>query len=288
MRVTHTVRHIRLILGNYLRKVRWLKVRGLGLDQQIKLFLTVFKILSHLDLMPLTYEQLHNLTSIHRNILRKRLEELVEDKMIIKYKFRLPYDKFYYGYTYRHHLCPDPPTARTYYLLNFSKYDQILSGLCTYRVFMIKQNYRIRHHDFPDFNKLPIETSKQDIDTESTFPDLKNIGDYYIALCYNTRKIDLLRLRKCYENRPENKGSDKRWEGLKTQLLSYADFVTKRARCGIGEIIIKCCHQPTVIVGDGLMFEKDSFLLLPIFQYMDIISLLLETNYQRELRKIFV
>lgn len=240
--------------------------------------------------MPLTYEQLRNLTSIHRNILRKRLEELVEDKMIIKYKFRLPYDKIYYGYTYRHHLCPDPPTARIYYFLNFTKYDQILSGLCTYRDFMIKQNHVIRHHDFPDFkNKLPIETSKQNIDTESTFPDLKKMGDKYIAVCYNIRKIELLRLHKCYGNTPTNKRSDKqKWEILKTLLISYADFVTKWARCGIGEIIIKCCNQPTVIVGGESIFEKDSFLVLPIFQYMDIISLLLETNYQRELRKIFV
>ena len=160
--------------------------------------------------MPLTYEQLRNLTSIHRNILRKRLEELVEDKMIIKYKFRLPYDKFCYGYTYRHHLCPDPPTARTYYLLNFRKYDQILSALRTYRVFMIKQNYVIRHHDFPDFkNKLPIETSKQNIDTESTFPDLNKMGDKYIADCYKIRKIELLKLHKCYGNTPTNKRSDK-------------------------------------------------------------------------------
>lgn len=200
----------------------------------------------------------------------------MEDRLVVKYKFGLPYDKFYYGYTYKHPLYPNAPPGRTYYLLNILMYDQILSILTPYR------NYMMNHVGIPKY-EFPNRS-----DQISRSNDLKKMGDDWILVQNYVRKIELLTLKMIYEYRPTIKKSKKQeWEDCKTLLLSYADFVTKWARCSIGGIIIKCCHQPTVIVGDGVRFSEDSFLVLPIFQYMDIMNLIEETKYASEARQLF-
>ena len=56
--------------------------RGLGEMQKNERTLTNYKIIGALYLQPYTYEQLRIATKIHRNTLRQRLDQLVNDDII--------------------------------------------------------------------------------------------------------------------------------------------------------------------------------------------------------------
>ena len=82
--------------------------RGLGEIQNNERMLTNYKIIGALYLQPYTYEQLRIATKIHRNTLRQRLDQLVNDDIIIKHSYNFS------KYTVKYH------TRRDFYLLNWA------------------------------------------------------------------------------------------------------------------------------------------------------------------------
>ncbi|WP_458718825.1 hypothetical protein [Candidatus Nitrosocosmicus sp. R] len=60
--------------------------RGLGNYQETLSFLTQWKIIRELSVKPLTYNQIHKKTSIHRNELRKILDLFVKKGCLFKHK----------------------------------------------------------------------------------------------------------------------------------------------------------------------------------------------------------
>ena len=80
------------------------------------------KIVSFLSIGPFTYQQLWKVSSIHRNILRKRLDSLVERKIIFEHKYSIPYDSEFYGSAHDYPISYwSPLFGRIYYLLNCSR-----------------------------------------------------------------------------------------------------------------------------------------------------------------------
>ena len=69
----------------------------------------------------MTYEQLQRVSGIHRNSLRRRLDELTKSGLVIKHKYQLPKNDLYYGNSSQHVFCKDYPDCRYYYLLNIHK-----------------------------------------------------------------------------------------------------------------------------------------------------------------------
>jgi hypothetical protein len=98
-----------------------LKVRGLGEEQLAARMLTEGKIVSFLSISPFTYQQLWKVSNIHRNILRKRLDSLIERQVIFKHKYSIPYESKFYGSAHKY-LIPywSPLCGHVYYLLNCS------------------------------------------------------------------------------------------------------------------------------------------------------------------------
>jgi hypothetical protein len=82
--------------------------RGLGEMQKNERMLTNYKIIGALYVQPYTYQQLWIATKIQRNTLKRRLDQLVNDRIIIKhrYNFRKYSEKYY--------------SRRDFYLLNWA------------------------------------------------------------------------------------------------------------------------------------------------------------------------
>ena len=99
------------------------KVRGFGDRQQSQAVTTQAKIAAYLEITPMTYEKLQNVSGIHRNSLRNRLDESTANGLIIRHKYSLPKNDLYYSNTYQHHLCKDLPNCLYYYLLNLWNED---------------------------------------------------------------------------------------------------------------------------------------------------------------------
>ena len=67
-------------------------MRGLGEKQKKEKTKTYSRILGLLEITPFTYEQLQNISTIHRNTLRKSLDELILEEIIIEHKYRFEYN----------------------------------------------------------------------------------------------------------------------------------------------------------------------------------------------------
>lgn len=69
--------------------------RGLGEMQKNERMLTNYKIIAALYVQPYTYQQLRIVTKIHRNTLRQRLNQLVNDGIIINQHYNILNRNFY-------------------------------------------------------------------------------------------------------------------------------------------------------------------------------------------------
>jgi hypothetical protein len=82
--------------------------RGRGKPQKSLLQQTQLKIVQTLSTRPYKYEQLRDETRIHRNILRRRLDDLVFEMIVIRNKFWCPPENEFSKYN------------GVYYILNFA------------------------------------------------------------------------------------------------------------------------------------------------------------------------
>ena len=94
-------------------------MRGLGEKQKEQKLMTSSRIISLLEIAPFTYEQLQKISDIHRNTLRKSLDCLILEDIIIEHKYR-----FEYSSNQRREYKQLPLTALTlnkhnYYLLDY-------------------------------------------------------------------------------------------------------------------------------------------------------------------------
>lgn len=62
----------------------------MGLEQRKSKLTTLSKIAAILTLTPCTFEELHILTGIHRNTLKKRINELLKSKVLIVHTYSIP------------------------------------------------------------------------------------------------------------------------------------------------------------------------------------------------------
>jgi hypothetical protein len=62
-------------------------MRGLGELQKKQIAFTNYKIIGALYIQPHTYQQLHKATRIHKNTLKKRLDGLINENIIIKHHY---------------------------------------------------------------------------------------------------------------------------------------------------------------------------------------------------------
>jgi hypothetical protein len=116
-------------------KSEWWKyggLRGLGEKQKEEKTKTQSRILSLLEIAPFTYEQLQRISAIHRNTLRKSLNELILEDIIIEHKYR-----FEYSSKQRREYKQLPLTHTTlnkhnYYLLNYRNNKKIKYYLDNY------------------------------------------------------------------------------------------------------------------------------------------------------------
>ena len=100
-------------------------MKGLGEKQKEEKLKTYSRILSLLEIAPFTYEQLQKISGIHRNTLRKSLNELILEDIIIEHKY-----SFEYSSNQRREYKQLPLTTTTlnkhkYYLLNYRKNKKI-------------------------------------------------------------------------------------------------------------------------------------------------------------------
>jgi hypothetical protein len=82
--------------------------RGLGERQEKERDYTTYRIIGAIYTKPYTYQQLWRKTKIHRNTLKQRLDQLVNDNTIIKHHYTFPNSRGKY-------------TGRDFYLLNWAK-----------------------------------------------------------------------------------------------------------------------------------------------------------------------
>jgi len=89
---------------------------------------TYSKIVAYLRISPFTYEQLRKVSGIHRNTLRKRLDELLEQKIILKHKYLNKLDpskieEKIYGLFPRNPYSNFPPLIKNdYYMLSYQEF----------------------------------------------------------------------------------------------------------------------------------------------------------------------
>jgi hypothetical protein len=107
-------------------------LRGLGEKQKEQKLITYSRILSLLEIAPFTYEQLQKISGIHRNTLRKSLNELILEDVIFKHKYG-----FEYNSKQRREYNQLPLTRTTlnkhnYYLLNYRNIKKIKYYLDNY------------------------------------------------------------------------------------------------------------------------------------------------------------
>jgi hypothetical protein len=100
-------------------------LKGFGEKQKEEKIKTYFKILSLLEVAPFTYEQLQKISTIHRNTLRKSLDELILEAIIIEHKY-----SFEYSSKQRREYKQLPLTMTTlnkhkYYLLDYTNNKKI-------------------------------------------------------------------------------------------------------------------------------------------------------------------
>lgn len=94
-------------------------MRGLGEKQEEEKAKTYSRILSLLEIAPFTYEQLQKITGIHRNTLRKSLNELIVENIIIEHKYNFEYSSKQHREYKQLPLTTTTLNKHNYYLLDY-------------------------------------------------------------------------------------------------------------------------------------------------------------------------
>jgi hypothetical protein len=100
-------------------------LKGFGEKQKEEKAKTYSRILSLLEIAPFTYEQLQKISGIHRNTLRKSLDELILEDIIIEHKYSFEYSSEKLREYKEIPLTITILNKHNYYLLNYRNNKQI-------------------------------------------------------------------------------------------------------------------------------------------------------------------
>lgn len=276
---------MRTIVGG----VRRLGVRGLGLKQKEKRRVTEAKIVSFLSVSPFTYEQLRNISKIHRNILKLRLDQLSNNGIIMKHRYSIPFKFEYYGYMYRYPIKYRPPLFNhIYYLLNLSKTIKIQELISPFLVrtedeFEVDRlTGKIEIQNLPSFCLVPsvlkslvpsvLEQSrrlvgegnfnKRYFSPSELIEDHRKLVEIILYTSRWFRECDL----SAVKNRAYVPGAPLREKDSKT-LKKTIDFFIKRGY-SLQDILIRCSAEHTLINGERFYLDGSmDTLSLPMTNY---------------------
>ena len=161
--------------------VRWFDIRGFGDKQRNQKYDTYSKIVAYLRISPFTFEQLWKVSGINRNVLKTRLDELIEQRIVLKHTYKIPYKVEFYGHIdknpvdYMH-----PLYNRDYYLLTHN------NGYFKYQEFI--KSFFLTRDPKPFFDKI----NKKEIESKNQLLFFSYINKYFENLGEIVKKPDSL------------------------------------------------------------------------------------------------
>ena len=250
-----------------MRQVRGLGVRGLGEKQREEIEQTEAKIVSFLRVSPFTYEQLREISRIHRNALRIRLDSLVREKIVITHRYSIPYEYEYYGYMYRYPVSYRRPLYNhVYYLLNMSndimvniRIEELLGLHSIKSRKKTKQTIRktLNTWDGPMFSPAlrvialtheglhkSLKDSEKGRFSPSEFGEAYRRfikSSVYLSRCIRENNLDGVKRGTYLKSRPIQKD-------ILKKLINVYDFLIKR-KFSLFDVFIRCCTE--MIISDG-------------------------------------
>ena len=245
------------------------------------MWVTEARIASFLNVSPFTYEQLQNISRIHRNTLKLRLEQLSRKGIIIRHRYSIPYKSKYYGYMYRHSIKYRTPLFNhIYYLLNLSKTKQIKDLVSSYLIRneeQMEEDYkagRIEIQNLPLFQsprsllKQSLLTSAEGISNRTYFSPSEEKEDYrksaeiVINLFRQLREWDL----SAVKNRVFIPGCPFREKDIEV-LNKIINFFTNRG-FSLLDVLVRCSIEYTIIDGEKSNLDGTAdHLSLPMTHY---------------------
>jgi len=245
---------------------------------------------------------LWKLSNIHRNILRRRLDSLIERQIIFKHKYSIPYDSEFYGSAHEYPI-PYwfPLCGHVYYLLNCSKpeWNELASrylGKEEYKSYGEDALKQDKSKSIPSFYFLYniADTQLQVIDktlrkhqrmNKRYMEIMKEIDKKVFEIFYwqsrHLRESDLTDVK----NRLYHKHRDIKKKDLR-QLDRIVQFFFSNGYC-IKDILIRCSIEMTYLDtrgGQAHLVRKPHLLDIPMIRYsilwemMNKLSLL--TNFE--------
>ena len=225
----------------------------------------------------MTYEQLQEVSGIHRNSLRKRLDELTKERVLIKHKYQIPKNDLYYGTTSQYSVLPD---CRYHYLLNVWK-DETKE--------LLDMHYFLDQLDDATTTEIKamIDRLKQlqrPIDAPSII--------HKLILDFNRireTELAILPVHHRFHNLQTNFFSDSsmKYDTFLKNLMEFADHLI-RFKYSILDLIIRCCNAIIISTKNfNPHNEFAKFLLFPMVTYREMLSLVRSTKYATQLFQLF-
>ena len=242
-------------------------VRGLGERQYKERLMTKYKIVCFLDICPFTYEQLRRVSSIQRNVLRKNLDLLVEEKTIREHKYSIPYTQEFYGYMYKYPLpYMKPLYGCKYFLLdrsqrqadgymNFYYNNRAREPRELLKELLIKerQKHQQKLCTLEETGSFKVK-SKIEMDemTQTEFRDYwQKFMEYSICLERQMREKEILAVKVGVRFQCEQDVTERD----RNNAIKIAEFLTKKGY-SLLDVLIRCCTERTTISTTGY-FSKD-------------------------------
>lgn len=266
---------------------------------------TAAKITAFLEVAPMTYEELRRLSSIHRNNLRTRINELTDKRIIIKHKFRFPKNGSRSEPSKVNKLI-HLPQYRDYYLLNlfnneaiglFKNYYDMRNVIITRikRVRKLKDEIkeakgRMKLTDKLGTLYLSLMSLKRPSNYEMTkwskeitdkrIGESDQIGEY-ISQYDQKRQISILNVSGIRRVGSDTSKMDKVNE---ENLSEFMAFVIHHGY-SILDLLIRICHYPTIFETVNDVVPRTLF--IPIFDYFEIFHFLKDSRYKKEMFRAF-
>ncbi len=231
------------------------------------------------------------MSSIHRNVLRKNLDLLVEEKTVFTHKYSIPYTQEFYGYMYNYPIpYMKPLYGCKYYLLdrsqrqadgymNFYYNNKARESIALLKEHLIKE--RQKHQKLC---KLGDETISSQIKSKKEIKKMTRteFGDYWRKLIRAPSKMEIKEMTQteirdswqrfmelciCFERRMREKEIIAVRVGVRPQIeqsvgerernstIKIAEFFTKKGY-SLWDVLIRCCTERTTISTTGY-YTKD-------------------------------
>ena len=221
-----------------------------------------------MEVTPFTYEQLWKVTGIHRNILRKKLDDLVGDSLVGTYRFRIPF-----GTQFRGYICHDGQQAKgfKYYMLNLIE-PESQTQIATIMGLYYNKSSRQR---FGPKSLVDLKTLGKEKKKLSNWED--RIQFYYD---WRLDELELVRHRATDFLSEENRKLIESDNSLRYELLRFAQFILKNGY-SLLDFVIRVCSMPTVF--QRIKSQKGPDFVLPIIRYSNLINILLKTDFKPNL-----